>query len=298
MPTVLVVDDSVVDRRLIGALLKADGDLDVLYSVDGARGLEVIRSVRPDLVVTDLMMPEVDGLTLVKTVRAECPTVPVIMVTSQGSEETAVQALHEGAASYVPKHRLADTLLETVRGVLAVSSKRRRHLRLLRRMRKLEYTVVLDNDPTLVSPLVEYVQDGVMQMRLCDEAECTRIGVAVREALLNALYHGNLEVGSELREGGDSRSYHALARRRMKQAPYRDRRIVVESRLSPSEAVFVVADEGSGFDPNAAPDPRDPANLEKLGGRGLLLMRTLMDEVVYNDIGNRVTLTKRCCRER
>ena len=42
-------------------------------------------------------------------------------------------------------------------------------------------------------------------------------------------------------------------------------------------------DEGSGFDPNAVPDPTDPANLEKLGGRGLLLMRTLMDEIVYNE---------------
>ena len=125
MPTVLVVDDSAVDRQVIGGLLGTDGDLDILYAVDGAQGLDVIRSVSPDLVVTDLMMPEVDGLTLVKTVRSECPTTPVILVTSQGSEETAVRALQEGAASYVPKHRLAHTLLETVRGVLAVSTKPR-----------------------------------------------------------------------------------------------------------------------------------------------------------------------------
>jgi anti-sigma regulatory factor (Ser/Thr protein kinase) len=56
---------------------------------------------------------------------------------------------------------------------------------------------------------------------------------------------------------------------------------------------FVIRDEGPGFDPRQLPDPTAPTNLEKPSGRGLLLMRTFMDEVVYNDAGNQVTLVKR-----
>jgi anti-sigma regulatory factor (Ser/Thr protein kinase) len=129
-------------------------------------------------------------------------------------------------------------------------------------------------------------------MRICDEADRTRIGVALEEALVNALYHGNLEVGSELR-GEDDEAYRGLILERLNQPPYRDRRIHVEVKISRENAIFVIRDEGSGFDPSSLPDPTDPVNLEKASGRGLLLMRTFMDEVTYNDRGNAVILTKR-----
>ena len=55
----------------------------------------------------------------------------------------------------------------------------------------------------------------------------------------------------------------------------------------------MVRDEGNGFDPTILPDPTDPANLEKSSGRGILLMRTFMDEVVFNEVGNEVQMLKR-----
>jgi anti-sigma regulatory factor (Ser/Thr protein kinase) len=116
--------------------------------------------------------------------------------------------------------------------------------------------------------------------------------VALEEALANALYHGNLEVSSSLRED-DDRAYYALVEQRVRESPYRDRRIHVEAKLSREQAVFVIRDEGCGFDPALLPDPTDPANLEKSSGRGVLLMRTFMDEVCYNNVGNQVTLCKR-----
>src|SRR5262249_46183676 len=102
---------------------------------------------------------------------------------------------------------------------------------------------------------------------------------------------GNLEVNSLLlqQEG----AFRNLAEERRQRPPYRDRRIHVTARLTPAEAVYVVRDEGPGFDPSTLPDPRDPANLERASRRGLLLIRTFMDEVSYNDSGNQITLTKR-----
>ena len=82
-----------------------------------------------------------------------------------------------------------------------------------------------------------------------------------------------------------------LARARAE--PFCHRRIRVEARLDREHATFRVRDEGPGFDPNSLPDPRDPQNLEKLSGRGVLLMRTFMDDVTFNDRGNEVVLVKR-----
>ena len=63
-------------------------------------------------------------------------------------------------------------------------------------------------------------------------------------------------------------------------------------KITPTQAMYSVRDEGHGFDPGSLPDPTDPANLDRPCGRGMLLMRTFMDNVIYNDKGNEVTLFK------
>jgi anti-sigma regulatory factor (Ser/Thr protein kinase) len=80
---------------------------------------------------------------------------------------------------------------------------------------------------------------------------------------------------------------------RRQSSPYLDRRIHVQAKLSRESILFVIRDEGPGFDPRRLPDPTDPANLETVSGRGVFLMRTFMDEVIYNATGNEVTLIKR-----
>jgi anti-sigma regulatory factor (Ser/Thr protein kinase) len=65
------------------------------------------------------------------------------------------------------------------------------------------------------------------------------------------------------------------------------------ARLSRAEVSVTIRDEGPGFDPGSLPDPTDPANLGRIGGRGLLLIRTFMDSVTHNQAGNEITLVKR-----
>ena len=292
MTAILIVDDMMSDRHLVAELLKVDPSLELRQAADGAEALASMEQSPPDMVVTDLIMPKVDGLELVASVRQKYPQVPVILMTSQGSEEIASQALRLGAASYVPKRRLVQELLDIVRRVLAVSSHQRGRARLLGCLSESHSKFVLGNDPSLFEPLIGYVQEAVAQLGLCDEVDCVRVGVALVEALSNALYHGNLEVGSELR-ADDQEAYWVLVRQRACQQPYCTRQIHVNAHLSREEGRFVVCDEGGGFQPEALPDPTDPANLEKPCGRGVLLMRTFMDEVRFNDSGNTVTLVKR-----
>ena len=296
MTTVLVVDDSAVDRRLVGGILdKSDegGAWEVVYATDGLEALTQIEEHVPDVIITDMQMPQMDGLQLVAKVKKEYPLIPVVLMTAQGSEDLAVEALHKGASSYIPKRRLGLDLLDTIRMVYSASLENRSFSRLMvHRMTRHVSSFDLDTDLALIPAVVNFLQQSVRGMGLFDESERLRVGVALEEALLNAFYHGNLEVSSKLREN-NYREYYDLAKRRADEEPYCHRRVHVDAKLSRSEAIFTIRDEGPGFDVAKLPDPTDPANLDRPSGRGLLLMHTFMSEIQYNETGNRVTLIKR-----
>jgi CheY-like chemotaxis protein/anti-sigma regulatory factor (Ser/Thr protein kinase) len=292
MTKVLVVDDNAFDRNLAGKLLEKGTGLTVVYAADGKEGLAVIAREEPDLVLTDLQMPEMTGLELVEEIKSKHPSLPVILMTAHGSEEIAMQALRKGAASYVPKRNLAQDLVETVEGLLGTVTANQEQKRLLECLTHTESHFLFHNDPTLIAPLLGHLQDNLTRMQLCDEIGRIRVTVAIREALVNAIHHGNLEVSSTLKDQSED-AYDKLVEERRRQKPYRDRRVYVSTKESPVEATYIIRDEGPGFDYTNLPDPTDPSNVEKVSGRGLFLIRTFMDEVRHNDTGNEITMTKR-----
>jgi anti-sigma regulatory factor (Ser/Thr protein kinase) len=154
---------------------------------------------------------------------------------------------------------------------------------------------VLDNDPAEIAAVVAEIMHAAARFRLFDEPIAHRVAMALDEAILNAMHHGNLELDSRLRQG-DERDYRRLAAARRKLPPYVGRRVYVEARLDAEAARVVVRDEGRGFDPTLLPDPTKPPCLERASGRGLLLIRTYMDEVTFNAKGTEITLIKRRAR--
>lgn len=289
MACILVVDDAAADRELAGHLL-AKQSWRVLYAGDGREALARMQEHDVDLVLTDLVMPDLDGLGFVQQAQSDHPLVPVVLMTARGSEEIAVRALEAGASSYVPKKVLTRDLVEVVQRILDASREHKSYTRLLGRLQAASFT--LENDLELISSLVSYLTRILRDSGAFDETDCHGITTALDEALTNAYYHGNLEVRSEIREH-DARAYRALAERRRVRAPYRDRRIRVRADISAETACFVIADDGRGFDVREVPDPTAPENLARPSGRGIFLMRTFLDDVRYNDAGNEVTLVKR-----
>lgn len=98
------------------------------------------------------------------------------------------------------------------------------------------------------------------------EHDLFAIKLAIEEALVNAVKHGNCND--------------------------KTKSVKVQYRITPERCDITVEDEGTGFDPAGVPDPTDDANIEENHGRGILLMRAYMSNVVYSPQGNRVTLTK------
>lgn len=99
---IVIVDDEGIQRRMLKGLLEIEG-YEVFVAEDGKRGLELVRMHQPDCVVTDIKMPEMDGMTLLKQLKDSYPTKTVIILTGHGSPEGASAALKDGADAYFHK---------------------------------------------------------------------------------------------------------------------------------------------------------------------------------------------------
>lgn len=292
MTHILVVDDSATERRRVGRLLEKGLDAAIVsYAENGKAALESLPLKLPDLIVTDLRMPEMDGLGLVEKVAEGGFGIPVILMTSFGNEEIALQALNAGAASYVPKSVLGKHLIKTAENVIALSQGKKNRQRVLQALTEVHSRFVLDNDITYIPPLVSYLQEQIALMRILDESQLIRIGIALCEALTNAIHHGNLELDSEWRQN-DEEKYFKIAEERRCIKPYSDRRVRMVATLSDREVRFVIDDEGPGFAMDDLQDPTEEFNMDRMGGRGLLLIRSFMDEVTHNVVGNSITMIK------
>ena len=291
MTTVLLVDDSRVDQKIAGGILESEG-MTVSYATNGQEALNHMADELPDFVLTDMQMPVMDGLELVRQVKENYPSTPVILITRAGSEEIAAEALQAGAVSYIPKRNLKRDLGRVLETVLTAVSTLQERERVRELLQATESYYILGYDKSSFRALINQLQDDLAQTGITNQTDRLQIGTALIEALTNAIDHGNLELDSQLREE-ESSTYHTTGVARADEEPYRSRRVHVTARFTTGEATFIIRDEGSGFDPKSLPDPTDPENLSKSSGRGVMMMRAFMDEVRFNETGNEITMVKR-----
>lgn len=303
MAKILLVEDSPTQAAQIRMLLEA-AEHEVVHAANGRLALESLRGQAIDLVVTDLEMPEINGLQLVEQMRDDFSHIPTILVTGHGSEELAAEALQLGAAGYVPKNRVSELLNNTIIDVLGVIRTDASYAKLIATLQRNVFEFELPNDPCLISPLVGLLMQVCSGMELLPSIDMVRLGVAVEHAVGNAMLHGNLELAV-----ADCPNQHDVAhegettatmRERMQQSPYCDRTVRVEANAAIDEIRVSVTDQGNGFDTSIVPqkgrlDPKvmgDDSDAPR--GQGLVLMVSFVDELIYNSKGNQVTLVKRC----
>jgi two-component system KDP operon response regulator KdpE len=114
--TVLVIEDEPPIRRLLRTTLTAQ-DYRVLEAADGEEGLSLLRHERPDVLILDLGLPDIDGLELIRRIRAELP-VPIVVLSSRDDEKGKVEALDLGADDYVTKPFGMEELVARLRTAL------------------------------------------------------------------------------------------------------------------------------------------------------------------------------------
>ena len=289
MANILVVDDNPVDRLLVSSIVNKTPQWQSQSVASAHEALEVIAREVPDLLITDLQLPEMNGIELVVEIRKKLPSLPILLVTHSDNAKMAMEALTAGATSFSPKQSLQKDLPNSIARLLEVARATRYTHDLSFCPMPDHQMFVLDNELSMIAPTIENLQS---HLPAWSDRDRLHIAMAIEEAITNAMHHGNLEVDSALREGETEQRYYDKVADRKQDPSYYNRKVRVEAEFSDRHICIQISDEGPGFEPRDVGDPREAENLQRVSGRGLLLIRTFMDQVVHNSIGNQITMTK------
>jgi DNA-binding response OmpR family regulator len=289
-PRILIVDDQKVLRNLLSRYLQREG-FEPLEAEDGRKAMELYRATNPAVVLSDIMMPEMDGLGMLRAIRAHDPQAAVILMTGYGSEDVLLEALRAGAVNFFKKPFDFQEVLAVVRSVarhrVAPDPTPFRSRYLLEETKLFELTTA----DLEIQPMINQI--ALHLSSLGDDADLIHIRIGIEEMINNAVEHGHLGITlDEKHQALERGEYGELIRQRLSLGDNARKRIRVATRLGPEELVITIRDEGPGFDWKAQP-ALTPEALFRYNGRGILLTRIYFDEVRYNDTGNEVTLIRR-----
>lgn len=261
---ILVVDDEQSIRVLLNDILSAEGYI-VEDASNGKEAVERIEADAPDLVITDLQMPIMDGLDLIRKVRSEWPDILFLIITGYATVDSAIQALQLGAINYITKPFKMEDLLSIVRKGLRINELKQVTMETLPYM---EQTLRF-NIPSrikLIQGIIQKVIQSLISLGFEPTEVQNTIPLILNEAITNAIRHGN--------KGDDNKS------------------VEINVFINSSGYSITVRDEGHGFDPQSIPDPTEPENLLKTSGRGIFLIRCKVDNVEFNPKGNEMIMFK------
>ncbi len=287
---VLVVEDDNSSRLYLENLLEING-YNCKSAPNGMEGLNIFEEFMPDIVITDIQMPIMDGLEMLENIRARKTDTIVIITTVYGSENYAIQALHLGANNYLKKPVSGIDLLPLLRKYHHIKYGKfpedaSRGIVSYRKF-KMEFSTNMANIPLIV--------DNILIESSCLNEDNDRINVELGlvELITNAFEHGNLEIDADDKlKALEENNLEALYAERLSRKDLKDRKIHIEFYMDRECCEWVIEDEGKGFDWRNIKDPTCGENLLGLSGRGIFISNFLFDEIQYAGRGNIVRVKK------
>jgi two-component system, chemotaxis family, chemotaxis protein CheY len=118
MPKILLVDDAAFMRMMVKDTLTKNGYDDLYEAADGVQAVELYAEIKPDLVIMDITMPNMDGLEALKTIKAQDPNAVIVMCSAMGQESMVIEAIKSGAKDFIVKPFKPDRILKTVSSII------------------------------------------------------------------------------------------------------------------------------------------------------------------------------------
>ncbi len=287
---ILVVDDDEITTDLIESILSATG-YEVRTAGNGATALAAFGSFAPDVVITDIEMPRMNGLELLAEIRKANSETIVVVATAYGSEEYALKALRARANNYLKKPVEPTQLLAMMRQYGLATDARRKERTVAGFITDSTLSMTFGNCLELVYDIVDYLIDQAGRHIAGADVALLRLGLG--ELITNAIEHGNLGITYEMKtqamHGG---SYANFLEQRRADPAYFGRNVRVQARIDGRSCAWTIADDGEGFDWKRLPAEVTPDNLFSIHGRGIMLARLNFDSLEYLGCGNQVRVTK------
>jgi YesN/AraC family two-component response regulator len=293
--SILVVDDEQIIRNVLKRKLEQTTSFNVFTASDGVPALEIFKNEKIDLVISDLLMTEMNGIELLRSLKRINPRVPVIIVTGYGTLDDAIEAIHLGAEDFIKKPFDINEVIETIEKTFRKMAEQADQLEVIKFITYEDIKLSIPNNFEFLNTVINYVFSHLRARWHVGDEDLHDVKVCLYEALTNAFEHGNLEIPGDEKVRLleiSQQSWRDFLIERMQEQQYREKRIHVTLMIDETRMEVRIRDEGRGFDPAKRNAEVDPEQLFRSSGRGLLLIQSLMDEMSFNDEGTEISIGK------
>lgn len=258
---ILVVDDEKEVRETLSEMIEGLGYA-VRVAENGVEAIDRIKKEKIDLIITDLSMPQMNGLELILNAKRINPNIPIAVISAYGSAENTTYALTRGAFNFIAKPFKISQVKELIR-----KGKQLRELALgtyaLMEWVQSRTEMAFPSQPKLFPSAILFAVKECQWRGIEDEARLENVAICMEELLSNALIHGNRKV--------------------------KEKKIRVKLAFDAEKFVLSIKDEGSGFDGEGYLEKIRQEQESVPEKRGLFISDFLMDELRFNKKGNEVT---------
>ena len=294
--TILIADDEQIIRNVLKRKLEQSTSYQVLTADDGVPALEIFKSQPVDLVISDLIMSQMNGIELLRNLKAHDPRVPVIIITGYGTLDDAIEAIKLGAEDFIKKPFDINEVIVTIDKTFRKLDEEADQRAIIKHIASEDVVLELPTDFDFLNKVINYVFSHLKARWQVGSENLHDVKVCLYEALYNAFEHGSLGISEDEKsrylEIGQQ-AYRDFLAQRVLDPHYRGRIITVRVSIDMERLKVSIKDQGNGFDaPQRASNFFDSEELFKSSGRGLLLITSLMDEVSFNDSGNEISMSK------
>jgi len=292
--TILYAEDNQPLREMMRDFFEQKG-YTVLVAENGKQALKILSEEKIHLLVTDLDMPEMDGLILTKKAYQLNPDMPTIVLTGLGTIKDAIEVMKHGAVDFLAKPAKPEYLLQLVELHLQRLQVTKYSEKLPAFLTKGNVSYTLPAQEYLFLPvIVWHIANLIKQFGYIDATVLQTVKTLLHEVLTNAMYHGTLGVeskGLRDKENGGTLFMEEIVRRALS-ADYANKSIRIAIDMNETQLVVEIADDGLGFDwKQKLQNAQDPKSFLLPYGRGLSIATGLWGEdFVMNEAGNVVTL--------
>lgn len=290
MRKILIIDDEKPVRDVLNIALIEEG-YEPYQASDGENGFELCKTSKPDIVLTDVMMPGIDGIEVTKRIKAQRDDIDVVVMSGFGTEELVVNALRAGASNYIKKPIVFDELFKILDDIIFKRENRKRFEIDKEIVQKEHKEIVIVNDVSSVWGAVNQVLFNAHAV--AEQSVIEGLSIGLYELLINAIEHGNLGITFEEKSKAlQSNSYRELLEKRRQGVEGKKQHVTIRCDYSPETLTVEIQDYGDGFDLSTLPDMKDTESILSDHGRGILLTTLFYDKVEYSEPGNCVKVSK------
>ncbi len=293
---ILVIDNSnEFSKELNTSLDSGKYKVQEANSID--QGVQELEQSRFSLIILNFTTPSSEQLEELDKIKKSSPLVPLILATTKASNDFIAKALKKGIINIfnTPAVKNITTYLDSLMPIFDRLNNYSKDIYPL--TSSYEKTIVVKSKEKIIEYVPNFLLDDLVQMGYFNQNDFLAISTAMIEALANSLYHGNFEIGSEIRNVGnlsDQKLFKDAVKQKENLIEYSQKELIINCYCDQKKIEISITDQGRGFDTSKHEklDFNDLSKLTTFSGKGMFLMKSLMDKVFYNDLGNKITLVK------